>query len=70
MCVIWHPKKGWFCTDDFGGFGFSESLPDILYWFDSIESAQIYFTKDTERFILEIYYPREKRGEKLFTAPT
>jgi len=70
MYVILHPKKGWFCTNEFEGFGFSESSPDVLYWFDSLELARIHFVNYAERLELEIYYPLEEREKKLFLAPS
>lgn len=65
-CAIWHPRLGWFCTSDFGGYAFSESMPDIVYWFDSVQDARHYFGKHPDRKLLEIYYSFENQGKELF----
>jgi len=69
-CVIWHPNYGWFCTDDWGHLFFSEHHPAITVWFDSVESARLFFAASREKQFLEMYYPIEQRGTRLFPSPS
>jgi len=69
-CAIWHQKKGWFCTSEVGGYEFSESVPSTLHLFDSVQFARTHFAKHPDKDVLEIYYPIEERGRKLFPAPS
>jgi len=39
----------------------------VLCYFPSLWDAQAHFKHSKERHLLEIYYPVEKRGEKLFS---
>lgn len=69
MWAILHPKKGWFCKNDFDGFEFSESLPSRLHFFESRSAAEASFAKEPEKELLEIYYPADERRRKLFEKP-
>ena len=64
--AVVHPEIGWFCTDDWGNLFFSDSHPAILYLFESLADARRRFEKHRDRSLLQLYYPVEERGNKLF----
>lgn len=73
--LIFHPKQGWYCKDDYGRHDekyFSESHHEsgVAVWFETIESAQKEFINHPEKYALEIYYPIEEKGKKLFLKPS